>query len=153
MAKRGVDKETRRTLGYHAKSDERSLEAYSRDSMAGPLRTLVRVIGDIKSERFKPDVTRSGQIVEASGDGASSCSSSAACSSSSEDPDPNDVEVDEEALAPYLQQDKYIRNDSSRRIHVLFSESNTLACGSDLPVKFSILSELPDNARFCGGCF
>ena len=142
----------KRTLGYHAKSDERSLEAYSRDSMAGPLRSLVRVISDIKSERFKPDVTRGGQTVSDPGGGASSCSSSAACSSS-EDPDPKDVEVDEEALAPYLQQDKHIRNDSSRRVHVLLSESMCLACGRDLPVKYSILNELPANTHFCGGCF
>ena len=38
---------------------------YSRDAVAQPLRDLERVLGSIRSQRFKPDNTRSGYFVAA----------------------------------------------------------------------------------------
>ena len=59
-AKFGVAKEQRRLLGYHLAPGDRTLEAYSRDSMASPLRCLDEVLAAIASKEFDPDATRSG---------------------------------------------------------------------------------------------
>ena len=109
--------------------------------------------GEIKVGRFKPDVTLSGQLQEPDGQGdQSSLSSSAPCSSSSEDAEANEREEEEQSLAPWMEPDRLIRNDSSRCIHVLKADG-TLTCGRALPVKFSILDEVPAVARFSNGCF
>ena len=59
-AKFGIDKVTRRTLGYHAEPGDRSVETYSRDAMAAPLRHLDRVLEAVRRGAFHPDSTRSG---------------------------------------------------------------------------------------------
>ena len=61
-AKFGVAKEQRRLLGYHLAPGDRTLEAYSRDSMAAPLRCLDEVLCAISSRDFDPDATRSGNF-------------------------------------------------------------------------------------------
>ena len=53
-------KAERRLLGGHLKSKDQSVEAYSRDEYAKPLRSLYVVIQDVKDGRFNPDATRSG---------------------------------------------------------------------------------------------
>ena len=80
-AKAGVDRELRRLLGYHVKPGDKSLEAYSRDSMAAPLRALDKVLGDIMGKTFQPDATRSGTIVAPPSTSSSTSSrSSSSCS-------------------------------------------------------------------------
>jgi hypothetical protein len=64
-AKHGVPVEVRRHLGYHASADELSTLVYSRDAAALPLRELERVLGDIRSGAFLPDVSRSGRFATA----------------------------------------------------------------------------------------
>lgn len=59
-AKFGIDKEQRRLLGYHMAPGDRTLEAYSRDAMATPLRGLDQVLSAIAAGSFDPDATRSG---------------------------------------------------------------------------------------------
>ena len=59
-AKFGIDKATRRTLGYHVEPGDRSVETYSRDAMAAPLRHLDRVLEAVRRGTFHPDSTRSG---------------------------------------------------------------------------------------------
>ena len=58
-AKYGIDGRSRRILGYHTASKDKSLIVYSRDEMAGPLRKLVDMINGVKTSRFFPDRTRS----------------------------------------------------------------------------------------------
>ena len=69
LARAGVDRDVRRVLGYHIRPDERAMEAYSRDSMAGPLRTLVATISAVATGRFRPDETRSGYFKESADEG------------------------------------------------------------------------------------
>ena len=111
------------------------------------MRIMVSVLADIASGKFAPDNTRSGQLIEK----ISSESSSAARSSSSEDPEAEDKESDS-SLPAEFKPDRFLRNDSSRRIHMLRSEGG-LACGDSYPVRYSILDDLPVNARFCCRCF
>ena len=94
LAKRGIDREVRRSLGYHIRKDELTMEAYSRDSLAGPLRTLSATIAEIRAGKFLPDVARSGQIR----DDADSSSSSSAAPRSSSSEDAEAAEKDTEDL-------------------------------------------------------
>ena len=64
VAKFGLDKPTRRMLGYHAAPKDKSVETYSRDAMAAPLRELDKVLDAVRSGRFAPDATRSGHFVD-----------------------------------------------------------------------------------------
>jgi hypothetical protein len=63
-AKAGVPAADRKFLGHHCNGQEETVLAYSRDSMAGPLRRLRVVLDDIAARRFLPDSTRSGRWVE-----------------------------------------------------------------------------------------
>ena len=60
-AKAGLPMEVRRLLAGHAKSDERSPLAYSRDALAGPLAALEKVLHAVRQGTFEPDCTRSGR--------------------------------------------------------------------------------------------
>jgi hypothetical protein len=53
-------------LGYHATPGDLSMLEYSRDAMAGPLRSLAKVIADVRSGHFDPDSTRSGRFARSS---------------------------------------------------------------------------------------
>ena len=48
-------------LGYHSRGKSGSSLSYGRDVLAGPLRTLEKVLQDVRESRFKPDSTRSGR--------------------------------------------------------------------------------------------
>ena len=58
-SKAGVSERDRAILGHHS-GTLKSVASYSRDLQAGPLRRLAEVYGDIRSGRFKPDLSRSG---------------------------------------------------------------------------------------------
>ena len=63
MAKAGYPEETRRVLGHHTLgAGRRTLEAYSRDVQAAPLRAFEECLSFIRSGNFLPDMTRSGMI-------------------------------------------------------------------------------------------
>ena len=61
LAKASVNETHRRLLGYHAAPGEHVMLEYSRDSLAGPLNSLVAVLKCIQLNKFKPDETRSGR--------------------------------------------------------------------------------------------
>jgi hypothetical protein len=140
MAKAGVDRDSRRALGYHVRADERSMEAYSRDSLAGPLRLLAKVIGDIQAKRFAPDATRSGFFEPAAprtppaGPPSSTCSSRSSSAPSVADSDNDvpggngDAEFDED---PPDVLNKVVQNDVTKYCHVL--TEGRLVSGSACP--------------------
>ena len=66
-AKFGLEKGTRRSLGYHAEPGDKSVETYSRDALAGPLRELDRLLEAVRRGSFEPDSTRSGYFVKSDG--------------------------------------------------------------------------------------
>ena len=61
LAKAGADEAHRLVLGHHS-SGRGSLEIYSRDMLAAPLRTLEGVLRQIRVGALQPDRTRSGII-------------------------------------------------------------------------------------------
>ena len=62
-AKRGISLEDRRILGYHSEGNRVPLR-YSRDSASRPLAVLENMIAEIYQDKFRPDCTRSGRLVE-----------------------------------------------------------------------------------------
>ncbi len=59
-AKAGINAPHRRLLGGHIKPGDKSVLDYSRDSLAGPLAKLSKVLDCVAPGEFKPDATRSG---------------------------------------------------------------------------------------------
>ena len=74
-AKANLPRHSRRLLGYHTAKGDKTMEIYSRDSMAGPLRDLDGLLMKIRSGSFLPDATRSGMMPTstASGRGRMQC--------------------------------------------------------------------------------
>jgi hypothetical protein len=62
LAKYNADLQTRALLGYHLLKEFGSTLTYSRDAMSGPLRVFDKLLSDIRSKSFAPDVTRSGRV-------------------------------------------------------------------------------------------
>ena len=62
----GVERSSRKILGYHLDKEDVSMALYSRDLIAPAIRDLDRVLLGIREGLFDPDVTRSGYFAKAS---------------------------------------------------------------------------------------
>ena len=63
MSKAGYSEESRLVLGHHSLgSKKRTLECYSREIQAAPLRELEECLSAIRTGNFLPDMTRSGMM-------------------------------------------------------------------------------------------
>ena len=140
-AKRGLSQETRRLLGYHRLPGERSTASYSRDELAGPLRELATLLGEIRSGTFLPDATRSGYLR-----GSAPSSST----SSSSDPSPSSAASDDPDL-PESAGDAVL-NEESGILHRL-AEGGRLECGRARPLKAVTVSSWAFDQRLCRICF
>ena len=60
-AKGGLNRDTRRTLGGHSQTGDRSVDVYSRDLLAAPLRELAHLLAKVRVGAFDPDASRSGR--------------------------------------------------------------------------------------------
>ncbi|OLP75752.1 hypothetical protein AK812_SmicGene44402 [Symbiodinium microadriaticum] len=61
-AKYGLGHGPRKLLGYHIPRADRSMAVYSREELSSPVRSLVKVIREISSGNFDPDLTKSGLL-------------------------------------------------------------------------------------------
>ena len=66
LSKRGVPREIRAALGYHAKAVDGTEVVYGRDNMSAPLRVMNSVLDEIVDGYFMPDETRSGMLKKGS---------------------------------------------------------------------------------------
>ena len=141
-AKFGMQPETRRFLGYHRTVGDRSTATYSRDELAGPLRSLVDMLTQIKAGMFNPDATRSGYLDFAPFP-PSSAPSSSTSSGSNDD------------LADHLDIDEVILNEDSGILHRLALDSAgcRLERGRPRPLKGKVLKEWDPDQRLCKVCF
>ena len=62
LSKRGVPREIRAALGYHAKAVDGTEVVYGRDNMSAPLRVMNSVLDEIVDGNFMPDATKSGML-------------------------------------------------------------------------------------------
>lgn len=67
VAKFGVDRDSRKALGFHLNKADETMALYSRDMMAKPLRDLDAVLDSIRRKVFNPDLSRSGYFVTPGG--------------------------------------------------------------------------------------
>ena len=65
LSRWGADNDTRLILGHHSIKHLGSLECYSRDVQAQPLRVLEKCLLQVRQRLFFPDVSRSGLMCEA----------------------------------------------------------------------------------------
>ena len=161
VGKAHIDRDDRRALGYHVRPGDRSMESYSRDSMAGPLRCFTAVIEDIRKGVFVPDASRSGHYPARQqpplppAPPSSTCSSSGSSGSSLAG---SDAAVKDEVLVaaadivvPVI--GKYVINTATGFVHFCHLKGKGLACGKPMPHKFSAVAEVPDSCRRCSRCF
>ena len=169
-AKAGLDRDCRRLLGYHSVPGDRSVDTYSRDTLAGPLRKLDSVLASVRSGKFDPDATRSGlfrmnlpdaaasaepspvEEVDVSAEVSSTSSSGRSSSSASEDgfseKDPEDLAVEEEKDVGIM-----VMNPRTKYLHVAV-DPNHLLCGKTyLPTWSRHVSLDGLDARKCSKCF
>ena len=177
-AKFGLPISVRRTLGYHMKPGDRMPILYSRDAIAAPLRDLERVLGAIRSDGFRPDLTRSGYFVRGVGEDArqglnhaDDRYSDVSSSEASIDNDDRDKDLEAEELAQDAVLDEWVeygshvaaggenpdvfRHKSSRFLHVAVDEGGArFKCGRKITESYVHLQSLP---RFstpqCKLCF
>ena len=64
-SKYGLSMHTQAILGHHSLSKERTPLVYARDAQAAPIREMEEVILQVCQGTFRPDLTRSGQVVSA----------------------------------------------------------------------------------------
>jgi len=136
-AKRGIEAEARRMLGYHLRPGDRTMAAYSRDELAAPLRMVSDMLAEVRSGKFVPDSSRSGFLVEAPASDESEAASSSAASS--EDGVASDMEG-------------AILNVDSGLLHRR-GAGDRLECGRPLPLNSRALREWPADQRLCLRCF
>ena len=177
----GLARDVRRLLGYHADPADQSMETYSRDVMAKPLRQLVAVILEVREGRFNPDASRSGTFVggdpplphnerEADLPLAASSSSGARARPPSPSSPPRspraaslspsscssssvlDLDGPEAAGSELAMPGSFVRNSASGVHHVAASAAH-LMCGKPLPVNFSIVDSVEPDAKRCRLCF
>ena len=143
-ARFGLPRPTRRLLGYHLEKNDRSLEAYSRDAMAAPLRELDGVLKAIRDKRFNPEESRSGQLIEPAPASESSCASSCSAEESQDDEDigePAPVELD----------CSIVMNKRTCVYHI--ADNDRLRCGKALPKAFAVCPEVPSGGSLCTRCW
>ncbi|CAE7464616.1 unnamed protein product [Symbiodinium sp. KB8] len=135
-AKYGLGHGPRKLLGYHIPRADRSMVVYSREELSSPVRSLVKVIREISSGNFEPDLTKSGLLArERRGFGGDELSESEGSSSSTEgSSDDEDVKPSEDEAAVeqvvgdwadhlnIVEGAVYARHKISRCIHVLRDE-------------------------------
>ena len=170
-AKFGLDHSTRRLLGYHTESRDRSMVIYSRDAMSAPLRKMQAMLRAIRFQQFFPDATRSGYFVsdalpeeasleQQSDDGDATDSSRGSASEEEVNHDEDEAVVSElvGTWDPKCTGDahqQFARHRISRCIHSMADESGqAFTCGRPVNNRYVILLAKPAFMHpLCSGCF
>ena len=171
-AKFGLDHSTRRILGYHTESRDRSMIIYSRDAISAPLRKMQSMLRAVRLQQFFPDATRSGYFpsdalpedasMEQQSDGSGDETNSSRGSLSEEDVNHEEDEAvvseivgkwDPKGADDPAQQ--FARHRISRCIHSMADESGqTFTCGRTVNSRYIVLlSKPPFMHPLCNGCF
>ena len=145
LAKFGVDVPTRMLLGYRRSKSEQASAAYSRDELAGPLRSLVSMLSAVRDRSFAPDLSRSGRFVASPARAPSSSSSSASSSSSRSSASSSSAG----SCAP---PPSVIENEATHFLHHK-GPDDRLLCGKPFPDRWREISEWPQRRKLCRRCF
>ena len=174
LAKAGTEPHHRLVLGHHS-TQKGSLETYSRDMLAAPLRALEDVLRRIRVGVLHPDMTRSGHIQEPNkpdcaentedNEGANSSSSSDNSSSSSSSSGSDSENEAAENLIAVGGQDPNVQGSSwgtgimyqhvlSKIVHLKLSdEAKTFVCGVNATKDHSLVKSTQFlESRKCKRC-
>ena len=174
LAKAGAEPHHRLVLGHHS-AQKGSLETYSRDMLAAPLRALEDVLRSIRVGALHPDMTRSGHIQEPTkpdcaepeqdqADSHSSSSSSGGSSSSSSSDSSSDDEGAKNLLAvggsdPDVQGSSWGRGIMcqhvlSKVVHLKLNvDAKTFVCGVNATKEHKTVESAPFlESRKCKRC-
>ena len=155
-AKASMDTLERTILGYHSIGVSSSALSYSRDAMAGPLRSLQTLLRHVRIGKFDPDNTRSGRWAMSSSSEASSDPGSASSTSNSEAEETERVVQGASHLfATLAASDEYslVQNPTSGMHHVSKQGRDRLLCGRTV-FKALVTSPLVnfENVQVCLTC-
>ena len=154
-AKASMDTQERTILGYHSTGVSTSALSYSRDAMAGPLRSLQNLLRHVRIGKFNPDDTRSGRWAVSSSSGASSDPGSASSTSSEAEETEQVVQGASHLFATLAASGEYslVQNPTSGMHHVLKQGRDRLLCGRAV---FKALVTSPllnfENVQVCLTC-
>jgi hypothetical protein len=173
----GIDSETRKTLGYHAKFGDKSVRCYSRNNLDAPVDVLIDMIDSINAGKFDPDkprgqrwkveaeVAETQKEIELSGDMTSDTILEASDSSAD-----TDVESDVSMAAAQRSADvlmgleiivdgRWFLHADSKLHRGKAGDADSMACGSKVSENFTLLSCSPcdgsftESYNYCGTCF
>ena len=132
-AKSSMDTLERTILGYHSTGVNSSTLSYSRDAMAGPLRSLQGLLRNVRIGKFNPDDTRSGRWTLSEASSGSSGDAGSAASSSSEAEETEQVIQGASHLFAMLASTgdySLVKNPRSGLHHVLKTGRDRLLCAA-----------------------
>ena len=130
-AKASMDTLERTLLGYHSTGVNSSALSYSRDALAGPLRSLQGLLRHVRIGKFNPDDTRSGRWALSSSSAESSDPGSATSTSSESHEAEQVVQGASHLFATLAASGEYslVRNPASGMHHVIKQGRDRLLCG------------------------
>ena len=163
-AKAGLPRHSRRLLGYHIAPGDKTMEIYSRDSMAAPLRDLDKLLESIRAGAFLPDATRSGMLpaagvpddADGENDGVainvegSAASSTCASSRSSTSSIGSLFEDAGGEVETFMGQ--FVYNSTTRVCHISDTQGK-LRCGRGWPKAYEVIADAGAAAPLCPRCF
>lgn len=152
----------RRILGYHVAPGASVAETYARDSLAAPLRELVRVLEAVKSGRFRPDDTRSGMLNECASPRPAEAETDSWSSESECEAEELDDSVPLLRLLPATARPQLLTAAAGRKIyrhkysgicHILKDGHDAFECGKSLTANFAEIISAVETIVKCEGCY
>ena len=162
LAKFGTSLAMRRILGYHVAPGASVAETYARDSLAAPLRELVRVLEAVKSGRFRPDDTRSGMLNECASPRPAEAETDSWSSESECEAEELDDSVPLLRLLPATARPQLLTAAAGRKIyrhkysgicHIIKDGHDAFECGKSLTANFAEIISAVETIVRCKGCY
>ena len=133
-AKSGMEVLDRTILGYHSTGVNTSTLSYSRDAMAGPLRSLQGLLRAVRLKKFNPDDTRSGRLALSGSSSGSSQADELSSSSSEGEEHEQVIQGASHVFAMLASSGDYhlARNPGSGITHIVKQGRDRLLCGRSM---------------------
>ena len=154
-AKCGMDTLERTILRYHSTGVNTSTLSYSRDAMAGPLRSRQNLIRSVRMQKFNPDDTRSGRLALSGSSSGSSGANSPTSSSSDAEEHEQVIQGASHVFAMLVSSGEYhlVKNPSSGITHIVKQGRDKLLCGRSIFKALVVCSEVNfSQVQICLAC-
>ena len=157
----GIDLPTRKVLGYHSISADKSARSYSRDVLRGPVLKLGEMFASISEGTFDPDSRAFKGKVAVQAEMSESDSSDSGTESENEDVLETVANTTKFLMGKTVLVDhRWYHHDSSFLVHRGKPGAlQSLACGKRITEAYSLLAaatgsdDLDDEVEYCDTCF